>query len=188
MTKTEIRKQMIKTARTTSKPTADEVANVICNLDYYKNAEIIFGYIALKSEIDVSEVINRAIRDGKKIAFPTIKPGVFILGDKNWKNQVVKLENKTCSLLYQSTSKTLTFANEKSIIPNGVILVPGLAFTEFGTRLGRGAGYYDQTNLILKSRKDNVNLTFIGVCMRSQIVTELPTEPHDMPVDVVLSF
>jgi 5-formyltetrahydrofolate cyclo-ligase len=63
-----------------------------------------------------------------------------------------------------------------------VILVPGLAFTPGGQRLGRGGGYYDRYLAALPA-----GTLKIGVCFGFQIVGALPTEPHDQTVDVVVT-
>lgn len=59
-------------------------------------------------------------------------------------------------------------------------LVPALAYSRKFQRLGRGAGFYDRylkKNRILK----------IGVVFAEQLVDELPTEPHDIAVDAVIT-
>lgn len=61
-----------------------------------------------------------------------------------------------------------------------LILVPGVAFTRSGARLGRGGGYYDRLLSALPSRACK-----IGVCFDVQIVPELPVHSHDQPVDFV---
>ncbi|MDX2039044.1 MAG: 5-formyltetrahydrofolate cyclo-ligase [Isosphaeraceae bacterium] len=60
------------------------------------------------------------------------------------------------------------------------VLVPGLAFDRWGTRLGRGAGYYDRLlpELPVETRR-------VSLCFRVQWVDRLPKEPHDAPVDEV---
>lgn len=62
------------------------------------------------------------------------------------------------------------------------IVVPGVAFTLNGGRMGRGKGYYDK----YLSQNDFTALK-IGVCYREQLVPELPLEPHDIRMDVVVS-
>jgi 5-formyltetrahydrofolate cyclo-ligase len=57
-------------------------------------------------------------------------------------------------------------------------LVPGLAFDCRGFRLGRGAGYYDR--LIPRLRSDAICW---AVCFSCQLVSELPVEPHDQPLN-----
>jgi len=61
-----------------------------------------------------------------------------------------------------------------------VVVVPGLAFTRDGRRLGQGGGHYDG----LISRLGHHCLT-IGVCYAEQLVEELPTETHDRTVGLV---
>lgn len=61
------------------------------------------------------------------------------------------------------------------------LLVPGLAFTACGRRLGRGGGYYDRTLAALSP-----HAVALGVCFSLQIVTSLPAEPHDQSVHDVL--
>lgn len=61
------------------------------------------------------------------------------------------------------------------------VLVPGLAFTTCGRRLGRGGGYYDRALAALRP-----HTVALGVCFSLQIMENLPAEPHDQPVHGVL--
>ncbi|MFW6253005.1 MAG: 5-formyltetrahydrofolate cyclo-ligase [bacterium] len=63
---------------------------------------------------------------------------------------------------------------------DSIILVPGLAFTLSGTRLGRGGGYYDR---FLSERPAGARA--VGVCFDFQIHESLPTAGHDADVDEV---
>ncbi|HEX5176984.1 MAG TPA: 5-formyltetrahydrofolate cyclo-ligase [Chthoniobacteraceae bacterium] len=63
-----------------------------------------------------------------------------------------------------------------------LILVPGVAFTEEGFRVGRGGGYYDRwlAQAGVRARK-------LGVCFARQLLPTVPLEPHDQRVDRVLA-
>lgn len=61
-----------------------------------------------------------------------------------------------------------------------VIIVPGVAFDRKGRRLGRGKGFYDR---LLETAK----ATKIGIGYEFQLVDELPSEPHDIPMDMVIT-
>ena len=61
-----------------------------------------------------------------------------------------------------------------------VLIVPGLAFTQAGERLGRGRGYYDR----YLSDKDILK---IGICFNEQIVEEVETCTHDVLMDYIIN-
>jgi 5-formyltetrahydrofolate cyclo-ligase len=63
-----------------------------------------------------------------------------------------------------------------------VVIVPGLAFTTGGDRLGQGGGWYDR--FLSGARAD---CTTIGVAFDVQVVERLPVEPHDVPLDHVVT-
>lgn len=63
-----------------------------------------------------------------------------------------------------------------------VVVVPGLAFTAAGERLGQGGGWYDR--FLSDVRAD---CTSIGVCFAEQIVDTLPIEAHDVVMDHVVT-
>lgn len=62
----------------------------------------------------------------------------------------------------------------------GAILVPGLAFTKRGHRLGRGGGYYDRYLAALPATSFKV-----GVCFAMQLVESMPMEAHDRQMDAI---
>jgi 5-formyltetrahydrofolate cyclo-ligase len=63
-----------------------------------------------------------------------------------------------------------------------LILVPGLAFDRSGRRLGRGKGYYDR--LLAGRRRDCLA---VGVTVASRLVELVPTEDHDLRVDLLVT-
>jgi len=63
-----------------------------------------------------------------------------------------------------------------------IILVPGLAFTREGARLGRGGGYYDRllAHPYCKARR-------IAIAYDCQIIDHIPVEPHDQRVHQIIT-
>lgn len=74
----------------------------------------------------------------------------------------------------------LTPPLEAELVVPDLIVVPGLAFTKEGERLGRGAGYFDRY-------LENFKGTRVGVCFELQLREQLPSEGHDEKVDVVVT-
>lgn len=61
------------------------------------------------------------------------------------------------------------------------VVVPGVAFTKDGARMGRGKGFYDKY-----LSKNEFRALKIGVCFKEQVLDGLPVEPHDVKMDVVI--
>ena len=68
---------------------------------------------------------------------------------------------------------------EKAPAPD-LLLVPGVAFTDTGNRLGYGGGFYDR---FLKEHPCKT----IGIGYDFQLLKELPTEEHDICLDEVIT-
>jgi len=61
-----------------------------------------------------------------------------------------------------------------------LIVLPGLAFSRTGDRLGRGKGFYDKY-------LSNYRGVKIGVCFSDQLEDEIPTESHDIVLDYIVT-
>lgn len=61
-----------------------------------------------------------------------------------------------------------------------LIIVPGVAYDKKGNRMGRGKGFYDRLLSTTKAAK-------IGVGYEFQLLDEIPCEPHDVPMDMVIT-
>ncbi|EQC46862.1 5-formyltetrahydrofolate cyclo-ligase [Bacteriovorax sp. Seq25_V] len=69
--------------------------------------------------------------------------------------------------------------DSEEVVPE-ILLIPGLAFSRDGARLGRGKGYYDRY-------LENKNLIKIGICFHEQLVDEVPMEETDVKMDFVIT-
>jgi 5-formyltetrahydrofolate cyclo-ligase len=63
-----------------------------------------------------------------------------------------------------------------------LVLVPGVAFTPGGARLGRGGGHYDRFLARLSPQAMK-----LGIAFSVQLLPALPTEAHDLSVDQVIT-
>ena len=65
-----------------------------------------------------------------------------------------------------------------------LMMVPGMAFTEKGHRLGRGKGYYD--TYLAKAKSMGINTKTFALAFNEQIVSEIPCDDHDFIIDSVI--
>jgi len=61
-----------------------------------------------------------------------------------------------------------------------IIMVPGVAFSKKGDRMGQGKGFYD------RYLKESTAVK-VGLAYDEQILDELPTEEHDVPMDIIIT-
>lgn len=61
-----------------------------------------------------------------------------------------------------------------------LIVIPAVAYDRRGNRVGRGKGYYDRLLATCRATK-------IGVGYDFQLIDEIDTDEHDIPVDVVIT-
>lgn len=68
------------------------------------------------------------------------------------------------------------------------ILVPGVAFTKEGARLGHGAGYYDDFFQRYRlQHKGEVFPLLIGITLKQQMVDSIPMDAHDQYMDCIVT-
>ncbi|MBE5971913.1 MAG: 5-formyltetrahydrofolate cyclo-ligase [Lachnoclostridium sp.] len=136
------------------------------------NAEKIYAYMALSWETGTSELLEYFWNRGVKVAFPKV------LGSEMEFFEVSSLNDLECG-----TFRIMEPKEHCQMVdwPEAVIMVPGIAFTRDGKRLGKGGGYYDK---YLDRYPGHRTAAF---AYEFQMVLELPAELHDQPVDVVIT-
>jgi len=136
---------------------------------------VIGGFWPIQSEIDPRPLLQALEQQGHQLALPctprTGKPLTF----RSW---------RTDDKLKKGPHNTREpFAQKEELFPD-LILVPLLAFTRNGERLGYGGGFYDRTLEKLRSRKQ---VFACGVAYAAQEADHLPTEAHDAPLAGMLT-
>lgn len=75
-----------------------------------------------------------------------------------------------------------TPAGPEALFAVDIALIPGLCVDRHGHRLGQGGGYYDQFLPLVQP-----GVPVVVTLHDHEVVDEVPTEPHDIPVDAVLT-
>ena len=137
---------------------------------FYQEAKVIASYLSFSHEFQTQELIEQALKDGKKVLIPKTYPKghmEFVVYDPQ---QLVKT---AFGLLEPQGDLEVVDASQIDLIH-----VPGLAFTTEGYRIGYGGGYYDR----YLEHFSGHTLSTIYPC---QIQDFIP-ENHDIPVQEVL--
>ena len=181
---------------------AETSARLACRLEHHfasaagpaTSLLIIAGFLPLPGEPDLTEWFAARAAVGHTLAFPLITgPGIMEF-------RQVTAEALAASASLPPPPSRSPQSSELKVGTHGVrepdparcpivadaridwVLVPGLAFAPGGARLGRGAGYYDRWLAAAGPRP-----LAIGVAFARQILSTLPTQPHDRTVDHIVT-
>ena len=136
-------------------------------------ADLILAYASCHNEPDTWEFIRWTLEKKIPIAFP--KCG------QNWHMQFF-LINQLEDLQAGAHDLPEPITNRKAIITkNTICIVPGIAFTKEGIRLGQGGGYYD------RFLKNYPELQTIGIGYDFMIKENLPYEEHDCRMKKIIT-
>ncbi len=137
---------------------------------FYQEAKVIATYLSFPHEFQTQELIEQALKDGKKVLIPKTYPKGrmdFVVYDPQ---QLVKT---SFGLLEPQGDLEVVDASQIDLIH-----VPGLAFTTEGYRIGYGGGYYDRYLEHFSSH----TLSTVYPCQ----IRDFSPENHDIPVQEVL--
>ena len=139
--------------------------------DAYKNAKTVYGYLPYNQEVRTIPMLQQALNDGKRVAVPKVMGDtmVFIYMDN-----LTRVEKSSYGIPEPIDDGPVADDEE------ALVLMPGLAFTQKGDRMGYGGGFYD------KFLAAEPNHPTLALCYDFQMVEKLPTEEYDIPVDTVL--
>lgn len=178
----ELKQQLRKTLRKQRREQDKEVAMVasksicgkIVELDRFKNSNTILAYMCSKGEVDVGELIHHARICGKRIAFP------LCIDDGGLRLLIPNTPASFKVGAYGISEPDESDSIEIDASQIDMIIVPAVAFTRNGRRLGQGGGYYDR--LLQKS-----NAYTVGVGFDFQLLESLPLEEHDRSLDCIVT-
>ena len=174
-----LRKQIIEELAKIQKPQYEnlsyQIAKRLYDDEYWKEAETIGLTISRFPEVETYQMIRKAWEEGKQVVIPKCLPKTRELAFRTF-TQFDQLESVYSGLLEPIESETT------EVDPNKIdlLVVPGLAYSENGYRLGFGGGYYDRFLTQYKGRT-------LSLAFHQQIVTNLPIEEHDIPVGKIIT-
>ena len=175
MTKSELRSHIRALKRAMSEEAITEKSNLLAHAffdtAFYRNAKTIYGYVSYNQEVRTLPILERALRDGKRIALAKCYGDDMRFIQVSDLNTLSKSKNGVPEPLADSP-----LGDDETAL----VLMPGLAFDASGHRLGYGRGYYD------KFLASEPNHPTVALCFDFQMMDHIAHDDHDVPVDLVL--
>lgn len=177
--KEELRRRLAALRRAVSSETrmghSSAIAQQVLAEPAFAHAEVVLAYSALRFEVDPRPIIERAWARGKRVLLPRTVPETRALVLHAYEEGDELVESGFVVKEPLSTAPVVP-ASEVDLV-----LVPGLGFDVRGHRLGYGQGYYDRVLPAL------ARATSLGLAFELSMLIEVPSAPHDVPVDLVVT-
>jgi 5-formyltetrahydrofolate cyclo-ligase len=152
------------------------ICDKVLHLEVYQRAHVVMMFVSLPDEPAIEPLARHTLATGKTLVVP--RP--------NWADCTMTaalVQDWPGDLIRDHKEFLAPRDDAPAFDPSSIhcVLIPGLAFTQAGARLGRGGGFYDRylPQIALDRR--------VGVCFACQVVDHLPQRPHDEFVAQVVS-
>ena len=136
---------------------------------------VVSGYWPIRSEADPRPLLERARAAGAVVALPVLLDSET-LRFRRWDAGVV--------LAPAGFGTVGPPAHAPELVPD-IILLPLSAFDRAGHRIGYGKGHYDRAVAAIVA--SGARPLLVGLAFAVQEVDKVPFEPHDIPLDFILT-
>ena len=147
------------------------LAQALAETRLYREAKTIYGYLSYNQEVRTAPILEQALREGKAVAVPKI------FGEEMRFILITDLSQTASG--YGGIPEPIA-DGPTADDPAALVLMPGLAFDAKGRRMGYGGGFYDR---FLAREPQHPT---VALCYDFQLLPQVPTDPHDVLVDLVL--
>lgn len=148
------------------------IAQHFMQLPLVAAAKVFFVYVSIAPEVDTRDLIDQLEHCGRLVLVPKIiarteMRAVVFPGWQHMERGALNIPSPPASEAYSGKVD--------------VAVIPGLGFSPAGRRLGYGGGYYDRW---LAAHRETAR---IALGFHDQIEPAIPHEPHDVPIDVLVT-
>ncbi len=160
-----------------------EIEKKLFDHEIFKKAACLLMYVSFRSEVNTKRYLEDILKMNKRLILPVV----------DTRHTLLKLyEIKDTSELapgYMGIPEPDVRENRRTTIKDiDLLVIPGTGFDIKGNRLGYGGGYYDRLlSYESKQLAEVEHITTIALAFEEQIGEEIPAEPHDIQVDMIIT-
>ena len=146
----------------------------VCDLAAYRQAQTVLGYLNFGAELAAELWVQQALADGKRVLLPRVNRASRHLDLYKVQDLQQDVAPGSWGIREPVVERCI---KEDALGTVDFILLPGVAFTREGARLGYGGGYYDKLLAQMPHRP-----TLVAGAFALQVVQEIPQEKTDRNV------
>jgi 5-formyltetrahydrofolate cyclo-ligase len=151
------------------------VIGSVCDLTAYRQAQTVLGYLNFGAELAAELWVRQAIADGKRVLLPRVNQASKHLDLYRVRDLQHDVAPGSWGIREPVVERCI---KEEALATVDLILLPGVAFTREGARLGYGGGYYDKLLARMPHRP-----ALVAAAFALQVVAKIPQESTDRNVE-----
>lgn len=149
------------------------ISDKVIGSEEFLKSRTVFIYVSTENEPSTEKIINVALKSGKKVCVPKC------VSKTEMKAVEIKSPDELKAGAY-GIRETESTGNEVSKEDIDLAIIPCVAASESGKRLGHGAGYYDRF-------LENSQAFKMCLCYGKLTFDDIPTDEHDIIMDKVIT-
>jgi len=177
--KDDLRKQMIQRRKAMDPSTIDAASRGIfrhlLNSKLWQESKVIHTFLPQNNEPNTFFLVQETLQSKRRVQVPKVAGPTHLT--HHWLEDIKLLKKNSWGIPEIQESA----ASETDLSEIDLVLVPGLAFSQKGARLGQGRGYYDRFLNQLNGVK------ILGVGFDWQLLEHVPEESHDRRLDGIIT-
>ncbi|MFJ9717122.1 5-formyltetrahydrofolate cyclo-ligase [Streptomyces sp. NPDC101213] len=163
--------------------TATLIAERALGMPELTAARTVAAYVSVGSEPGTLALLDALLARGVRVLLPALLPD----NDLDWgaytgEGSLARVRHGGRMTLFEPAGERL---GPDAVTDADVVLLPGLAVDARGMRLGRGGGSYDR--VLARLERAGADPSLLVLLYDAEVVGHLPEEPHDRPVDAVVT-
>jgi len=155
-----------------------QIARRLYGLPEYRESRVIMFFLSFRSEVDTRSMVEESLARGKEVLVPKALPDSREL----IASRLLDCREDLAPGAYGIPEPKESALRAVDPLQIDLLIVPGVAFSEDGRRLGYGGGYYDRFFGRLRPE-----VPLLALAFELQIVPEVPVQPWDRPVDLIVT-
>ena len=153
---------------------SDRISELLIDYIGAHKPDLLLLYSAYGREVSLTKVINWCLQNNMKIALPRVSGDDM---DFYCIESMNDLKPGAYGILEPVAPEPINLANYSQVI----CIVPGVGFDRSFHRMGHGRGYYD------RYFEHFPEVMLYGVCHDFQLIDSIPTDEHDIPMNMIFT-
>ncbi|WP_417534807.1 5-formyltetrahydrofolate cyclo-ligase [Marinobacterium stanieri] len=179
----EIRQQRRALSRSQQRLAGRQLAQQLSRQIWFRRARHIALYLPNDGEIDTRPIIALCRRQRQHLYLPVLHP---VRHNRLWFTPYTRTTPMRLNR-YRISEPVPTGQPRRPAFALDLVLMPLVAFSPGGGRLGMGGGYYDRTFAFKLAEKRLRGPRLVGLAHELQRRDALPLEPWDVPLNAVVT-